>query len=155
MWTLERLGLGGALISMLALGGCATTTPVTVVPSADHHQETWTLHPEAMPIEGADGKVQVAAGAGGQQDLRLEVQNLKPAGVAFEGTKDYVVWLRPADGLLRKVGVLRVDGNERGELAAAMPPFRAFEVVVTAEPHPEVVEPAGSEVMETTVALPA
>ncbi len=155
MSTLGRLGLGGALVSTLAFGGCAATAPLPATPLTDYRQKTWTLHPEAMPIEGADGKVQVAAGADGQQDLRLEVQNLKPAGVAFEGTKAYVVWLRPPDGLLRKVGELHVDGNQRGELAATVPRYRAFEVVVNAEPHPEVVKPAGSEVMEGTVALPA
>jgi hypothetical protein len=88
-------------------------------------------------------------------DLRLEVRDLKPASTAFEGATAYVVWLRPPDGTLRRVGELRVDGNQRAELSTRMPAYRTFEVVVTAEVHPQVVTPAGSEVMETTVALHA
>lgn len=155
MSTFGRLGMGGALVSALVLGGCATTAPATMARLTDRQGATWTLHPEAMAIEGSDGRVQVGGGSDGTQDLRVEVQNLKPAGTAFEGTAAYVVWVRPADGMLRKVGELRVDGNQRGALAIRMPAFRAFELVVTAEPHPQVAKPVGSEVMEAIVDLPA
>jgi hypothetical protein len=120
----------------------------------DHDQKTWTLHPEAMPIEGANGKVQVAAERDGTHDVRLQVDHLKPAGIAFEGTKAYVVWLRPPDGALRKVGVLPVDGNQKGELVTRTP-YRSFELLVTAEPSLQTAKPAGSEVMETRVTLAA
>ena len=63
-------GLGLALASTLAFGGCAETNEML-----GRNQQTWTLQPDRA-VPGAEGKVQVAKEDNGNRDLKVEAHGL-------------------------------------------------------------------------------
>jgi hypothetical protein len=63
----------------------------------------------------------------------------------------YVVWLKPTEGQPVNLGTLNVDRNLRGTFKTRTP-FKQFEVFVTAEKMPSVVEPSNKRIMRASVA---
>ena len=142
---LKQLGLAGALASTLAFGGgCSTTNEML-----GRNQQTWTMH-SASQAQAAQGKVQVATDDKGNRDLKVEVKHIAPADTVFNGTKNYVVWLKPDNGPPQNIGVLSPDKSLNAKLETKTS-FTSFVVLVTAEANAQPVAPSDNEVMSANV----
>jgi hypothetical protein len=145
MMSLKKMGLAGALASTLAFGaGCSSTNSML-----GRNQQTWTLH-SAAQVQNAQGKVQVATDDKGNRDLKVEVQHIAPADLVFQGTTNYVVWLKPDNGPPQNIGVLTPDKKMNAKLETKTS-FTSFVVLVTAEAIAQPVAPSDNEVMSANV----
>ena len=143
MRVVKQLGLAGALAGLLTFGACSS------MGMRDH--STWTMRTtEKAPA--AQGKVVVTPQKNGSTDLKVEVAHLAQPDQVYDGTSNYVVWLKPAGGPAQNVGVLHLKGLD-GKLETSTA-FKTFDVFVTAEQGPSVTHPSGNRVFNTSVQVP-
>ena len=137
----------GAASGIVTVGGCA----------AMKSPEVWSLQ-TASEIPAAAGNVKVKAEKGGNTKVEVAVEHLAPATVAF-GAPNYVVWIVPETGAAgepdiaakpQNVGLLSVGSDLKGKFNTTTP-FKAFEVIVTAEATPNVTTPGSNRVMTSAV----
>jgi hypothetical protein len=146
MTIIKRLGLAGMFAGTLAFGGCSTTNGML-----GRNQQTWTMHADGASF-ATKGKVEVATGDKGNRDLKVKANNLVPADIAFPGTSNYVVWLKPEDGHPVNIGVLAPGTDQKAELDTKTP-FTTFEIMVTAENTPQPLQPSANEVLSANVVV--
>ncbi len=138
--------MAGTLVGALALGGGCSSMDRAM------GMQTWTLN-TSDSVQAATGKVLVGTEKGGNTKVKVEVQHLAPPATVDDDSKAYVVWLMPSGGLPQNVGVLKVGKDLKGELETRTP-FKQFQVIVTAEPVPNVRTPSGPPVMNADVTVP-
>jgi hypothetical protein len=144
MRVVKQLGLAGALAGLLTFGACSS------MGMRDH--STWTMRTtEKAPA--AQGKVVVTPQKDGNTDLKVEVAHLAAPGEVYDGTKSYVVWLKPAGGPAQNVGVLNLGKGLDGKLETKTP-FKTFDVLVTAEDSGKVTTPSGNRIFNTSIQVP-
>ena len=82
----------------------------------------------------ASGIIESSRTDEGNTMFAVKVENLAEAHRVVDGTRTYVVWLRPldAEGPAQNIGVLRPDANLKGTISG-ITPYTNFEVFVTAE----------------------
>jgi hypothetical protein len=92
-------------------------------------------------VPAADGQLRISTDNNNNTKVKLTVAHLAPAAALSPPQSIYVVWTRTEDGSPQKQGILEVGDNRKGELEFVTP-AQTFEVVVTAEPSPEVQFPS-------------
>jgi hypothetical protein len=143
MKVLKRMGLAGALASTLAFG-CSTM---------GKSEQVWSMN-ATQKIPAANGQVQIGkTDKDGNHDVKVAVEHLAPPADVYNGTTQYVVWLKPDRGKPQNVGVLKLDDKFNGKLETSTP-FTTFQVMVTAESAPDAVSPSDRSVLSTTVYVP-
>jgi hypothetical protein len=128
--------------SVLAIGGCA---------SMGGGKDKISMPLIAGPqLPAADGTIKVKQERNGNNSVKVEVEHMAAASQIVEGATTYVVWLKPQDGEPENVGVLRLDDKKKGKLETTTA-FKDFDVMITAEPHGNVSEPADDPLMTASV----
>jgi|SRR4051812_41597620 hypothetical protein len=118
-----------------------------------HDTKKWPLE-SAERVPAASGQISVATGDQGNNTVTVKVEHLARPSEAFPGTTTYVVWLVPSDDQRpQNVGALQVGSDLKGELKTQTP-FRAFQIIVTAESEPNVTAPSGNRAMRAAIAVP-
>ena len=85
--------------------------------------------------------------------MELNVAHLPPPSRLGEGYSTFVVWLKPeASTVHYNMGQLRV-GADRAGFIEFTTPFDAFELRVTAEVQPNVLEPSDQEVLRRNIGM--
>ena len=115
---------------------------------------TWPLN-GAEKVPASRGQVRVAKSDQGNTQVTISVEHLARPGDAFPGASTYVVWLIPSGGpQAQNVGALAVGDDLKARLTTKTP-FRAFDIVVTAEAQPNVTQPSDKRAMTASVQLPS
>ncbi|MDP2270455.1 MAG: hypothetical protein Q8N23_24310 [Archangium sp.] len=79
--------------------------------------------------------------------VEVRVRHLALPERVSPGASTYVVWVRPAgESGVQNLGALQVTPDLNGRLSAVTP-FRHFELFITAEPSPQVMQPSGAELL--------
>ena len=127
-----------ALALALTLAGCGTTFAMT---------------PDAS-VPFAKGEIDASFVKGGNGKFVVRVEHLGPPAKLNPSATVYIVWLKPkndkGDQKATNTGALKVDDNFAGELEF-MTPFASFDVAITPETAADVTEPAGRDILKTTV----
>jgi hypothetical protein len=84
--------------------------------------------------------------------MSIDVKHLAPPERVSAASTTYVVWLSPTDKTTgpQNLGALAVDEHLNGKLKTSTP-FSSFELFITAEPSPTVLEPTGEHMFWTKV----
>jgi hypothetical protein len=143
MTMIKQMGMAGALVGTLALGGGCSHF------GGNKGEQTWTMR-SIDKAPAAQGKVEVASAKDGNHDVKVEVKHMAPPDKIFEGSTAYVVWLKAENGSFQNVGTLKVDKDLNGKLETRTP-FRTFDVLVTAEKESTVNTPSEHHVMNAKV----
>jgi hypothetical protein len=101
----------------------------------------------------ARGEVKAKLTDNGNTQFDVKVEHLAEPNRVAPNATTYVVWIRPAgadQGLAQNAGALRVDDKLTGTLTG-ITPYKNFDVFITAEPQAATGNPAGPEVLTTTV----
>ncbi|HLW81599.1 MAG TPA: hypothetical protein VKS20_06130 [Candidatus Acidoferrales bacterium] len=102
-------------------------------------------------VPGAHGTVNVKRDkTNGNTQLDIKVKNLASPATLTPPENVYIVWVEPRTGDAEKEGVIRVGGNEQGELSATTT-ARQFKVSITAEKSESVNTPSGMQVLYAQV----
>lgn len=102
-------------------------------------------------VPAASGTVKAQkSGNNGNTELDIKVQNLARPSSLSPSENVYIVWIRTKDGTVQKKGALGLNKNLDGELKVVTV-SKNFDVLVTGEQSPSVIEPTGSEVLHTHV----
>jgi hypothetical protein len=140
----KGLMVGGALGLMVAFagGGCA---------SMDPRDKGYTFPVElSKDIPAAKGKVKVEPQKDGNNVVKLEIEHLAPPYHADPQATYYVVWLKPQGAPPQNVGVLKVDGDQKGKFETRTA-FEKFDVLVTAERMPNATQPSPHQMVRASV----
>jgi hypothetical protein len=147
MTFMQRLAATCTLAAGLcALGnGCATqhVSPVR------WSERSWTMT-GSPALRDARAQVTVRHDDQGNQFVDLAFERLAPAERAFAGARTYTVWLIPRGGPAQNAAILLVGENLTARLSIKAR-YLEFEVVVTAESKPDVLQPSANRAFHTNV----
>jgi len=101
-------------------------------------------------VPGATGKVTYEHDRNGNIKVAIETKNLAAPDQLTPAKNAYVVWIEPRDKQPEKEGVLRVNNDLQGSFRTTTP-YKAFDVVITAEDSPTVTQPTGPEILHGSV----
>lgn len=103
---------------------------------------------------GADGRVTVERGDGGNFTVDIETQNLPPAERLGDGLTTFVVWFQAPEQQPTRMGALDYnEGNRSGEMHATTT-HTAFDVIISAEAEATVPAPSDIVVFRTSIQAP-
>jgi hypothetical protein len=95
--------------------------------------------------------VKVAALDDSSRTVELQVDHLPPPDLAAPGALAYVVWVKPYGPVPpANVGALPVDAVGRARFVGTTR-LASFDIFVTAEPDPLIVQPTGQFVLRARV----
>ncbi len=138
MTTFGTLRTCVAALALATLAGCGTTFAMT---------------PDAS-VPFAKGEVDASFEKGGNGRMVVKVEHLGPPAKLNPAATVYVVWLRPKkdkeDPRPTNVGALNVNDGFSGDLEFTTP-FSAFDLSITPEMAADVTEPAGRDILKTTI----
>ena len=103
---------------------------------------------------GADGRVVVERGDGGNFSVEVEAQNLLPPARLGEGLTTYVVWFQAPESQPTRMGVLDYDEGDRSGEMSATTTHTAFDVIISGEAEATVPAPSDLVVFRTTIQAP-
>lgn len=108
---------------------------------------TWHLT-AGQQTTAAQGQVTAKAGPNNNTQLEVRVKHLASPQKVMPGATVYVVWVRGTNESDRpqNVGALRLDSDLQGSLDTTTP-LRSFDLLITAESGPTVVEPVSGTVL--------
>ncbi|SRR5579864_4191969 len=101
-------------------------------------------------VPGAAGKLTYEHDRNGNVKLAIQTKNLAAPDQLTPAKEAYVVWIEPRDKQPEKAGVLKVNNNLQGSFRTTTP-YKAFDVVITAEDSPTVTQPTGPEILHGSV----
>jgi hypothetical protein len=103
---------------------------------------------------GASGIADVKSDKHGNTEVDITVHNLAEPSKRDPPANTYVVWFQHQDSPPENAGELKVGEEMKGSLKTKTP-WRNFEIYVTAETDPHVIEPPlGPMVMQAKIDLP-
>jgi len=126
--------LGMIAILVLSVAACAADIPLMA----------------SSLVPGATGKLSYEHDRNGNIKLAIATKNLASPGELTPARDAYVVWIEPRDKQPEKMGVLKVNNNLQGSFRTTTP-YKAFDVVITAEDSPTVTQPTGPEILHGSV----
>ena len=132
---------------VFAIGdGCASTPKA---PAVVWNARSWTMT-GSPTLREARALVTVRHDGQGNQFVDLTFEKLAPAARAFAGTQMYTVWLIPRGGHAQNTAILLVGENLTARLSLKAR-YQEFEVVITAEASPDVLQPSNNLAFRTNV----
>jgi hypothetical protein len=98
----------------------------------------------------AEGKVTTETDRNGNTKVHVEVKHMAMPQALTPAKQTYVVWVQPRGKEPEPLGVLRVNDDLEGSLAATTP-YKDFDILITAEDKPNPEVPSGMVVLKGTV----
>lgn len=130
-------GVGASVLACLLASACAVAGPLTMTNS---------------PVNpAAQGQVRIRKGNNDNTRLDIQVKHLTPPEKIDPKAGAYVVWAKPnGQGRAENLGALEVDKDLEGKLETVTA-FKNFQLLITPEPTPQVVDPSGQPLLWTNV----
>lgn len=99
----------------------------------------------------ATGTVEVEQDANNNHRVSVQVDHLAPPQSLDDQASTYVLWISPrGSDLYYNQGQLQIN-DERSASIEATTPFTEFDVIVTAEPRGDVLDPSEQVVLRATI----
>jgi hypothetical protein len=133
---MNRARVLATAFALLLLAGVALADDVKLRPG--------TADPSAV------GTVNYNHDRNGNIAMDIKVDHLAPPTNLQPVRQVYVVWVQAPGQPPENKGLLKVNGDQKGELKI-LSPHQAFDLFVTAEDTPSVSAPSGPEVLRGTV----
>lgn len=106
--------------------------------------------PSSAELPAAMGEAKVYKDDNGNTKIKLEVKHFAPPQRLQPPRSVYVVWAETSDNQMFNLGRLKINEDLKGKLEATTP-FRVFQLVITAEDNPLVMQPSQQVVLRTKV----
>jgi len=98
----------------------------------------------------AEGKILTSNDRNGNTEVEVQVKHMATPQSLTPARQAYLVWVQPRGKDAELLGALRVNGDLEGSLKATTP-YKAFDVVITAEDNLKPEMPSAAVVLKGTV----